>query len=428
MKVVLVSCVFPPEHSFSARMGVQTAEELVRRGHLVHVYAPFPNHPRGKLFDGYKRTLYSTSTARAGYTLTHCFGTFSQSSTMMSRFAGNLSFGISSGLRILFGKRPDVIYSNSWPIFATGIVAIVARLRCVPLVLRVQDVYPESLHSQHRVTKRNWAYRFLRQCDLMIARSSQMLLVISPLFRQLYENDRGVPAENVLIVPNWGSDDLADADRSAALVFRRKLGISEDAFVVVYAGNVGVASNAEILVDTLAKLKGLTQIYLVIAGDGSQLGICRDEVERQHLDRVVIHTPWKTEETGPVLQMADVLLLPTKGMQSLNSIPSKLITYLLSGRPVIAAVLPESDTAIAIIGSGAGWVVDPDSADLMAKAIIVASEQTAECLRQMGSAGREYAIQNLTERSNLPRVIHIVEQAARSQNRVNENQPGATSC
>jgi hypothetical protein len=155
MKVVLVSAVFPPEHTFSAQTGEQTAEELARRGHSVHIYAPFPHHPKGRLFDGYKRSLYSTSIADPGYILTHSFGTFSRSSTMMSRSAENLSFGISSGLRILFGKRPDVIYSNSWPIFATGIVAIVARLRRVPLVLRFQDVYPESLHSQHRITRRS---------------------------------------------------------------------------------------------------------------------------------------------------------------------------------------------------------------------------------------------------------------------------------
>jgi glycosyltransferase involved in cell wall biosynthesis len=169
------------------------------------------------------------------------------------------------------------------------------------------------------------------------------------------------------------------------------------------------------LVDALAKLKDRTHIYLVIAGDGSQLGICRDEAGRQHLDRVIIYTPWKTEETGPVLQMADVLLLPTRGMQSLYSIPSKLITYLFSGRPVIAAVLPDSDIANAILGSGAGWVVNPDSADRMAEAIITASAQSSERLSQMGWAGREYALQNFTDESNLPRVVEILEKAARLQ-------------
>jgi glycosyltransferase involved in cell wall biosynthesis len=428
MRIVLVSAVFPPEHGLSALMGAQTAAEFARRGHSVHVYAPFPSHPRGKLFDGFKRTLYSKSTVCPGCTLTHCFGTFSRSSTMMSRFVENLSFGVSSGLRILFGNRPDVIYSNSWPIFATGIVAVVAKLRQVPLVLRVQDVYPESLDSQRRVTRRNWVYHLLRQFDLMIARSCEQLLVISPGFERLYVNDRGVVAKKVHIVPNWSNDDFVDADTSAALAFRRKLGIPSDAFVAVYAGNVGVASNAEMLVDALAKLKGLTQIYLVIAGDGSQLGLCRDEAERQHLDRVIIHTPWKKEETGAVLQMADVLLLPTKGNQSLNSIPSKLISYLLSGRPVIAAVLPESDTATAILKSGAGWVIHPDSTDLMARTIAAASAHSKADLIRMGTSGRELARQSLTRDSNLPRIIDIVEKAAKVRNDLNRRHSGASLC
>ncbi len=306
-----------------------------------------------------------------------------------------------------------MIYSSTWPIFAAGIVAMVARLRRVPLVLRVQDVYPESLDSQRRVARRSWVYRLLRQCDQIIARSSQQLLVISREFQKIYENDRGVPAEKVHVIPNWGNDETVDSDRSAALAFRHKLGIPEDAFVAVYAGNVGVASNAEMLVDALAKLKDRTHIYLVIAGEGSMLGTCRDEAERQHLDRVVIHTPWRTEETGPIIQMADVLLLPTKGRQSLSSIPSKLITYLLSGRPVIAAVLPESDTAMAILESGAGWVVDPDSVDSMAEAILAASEQSVESLNLMGSAGREYALRNHAREFNLSRVVEIVEKTAR---------------
>jgi colanic acid biosynthesis glycosyl transferase WcaI len=417
MKVALVSGVFPPEHTYSAKTGAQTAAALANRGHSIRVYAPFPNQPTGKLFEGYKRAIYSTSLISPGYTLTHCFSTFSRSSTMMSRFVMNFSFGISSGLRILFAKRPDVIYSNSWPIFATGILAIVAKLRRVPFILRVQDVYPESLLSQSRITKQSWIFRFLRLCDLKIAHWSEQLLVISSVFQKLYVNDRGVPANKVHVIPNWASDNLDDADPSSALAFRKMLGIPLEAFVVVYAGNVGVASNAELLVDALAKLKEHTQIYLVIAGDGSQLGVCREATRRQQLDHVVIHTPWKTEETRPVLQMADALLLPTKGNQSLNSIPSKLITYLLSGRPVIASVLPESDTAKAIIESGAGWVVDPDSVDLMAKAITEASEQSAERLSQMGTAGREYALKTHTKGANLPRVVEIVERAAKLQNR-----------
>jgi hypothetical protein len=85
MKVVLVSGVFPPEHTFSAQMGAETAEELARRGHSVHVYALFPNHPKGRLVDGFKRDLYSAPTAGHGCTLTHCFSTFAHNSKMLKQ-------------------------------------------------------------------------------------------------------------------------------------------------------------------------------------------------------------------------------------------------------------------------------------------------------------------------------------------------------
>jgi colanic acid biosynthesis glycosyl transferase WcaI len=231
------------------------------------------------------------------------------------------------------------------------------------------------------------------------------------------------------VIPNWGTDGVDVAEPAVALVFRQKLGIPADAFVAVYAGNVGVASNADMLVDAFAKLADLRQAYLLIAGDGALLDACRAAAERQRLDRVIIHSPWKSEETGPVLQMADVLLLPTKGNQSLNSIPSKLITYLLSARPVIAGVLPESDTATAILENCAGWVIAPDSADLMAKTIRLASAQSKESLTQMGTRGREFARQSLTQDSNLSRIIEVIEASASKQhqpNNVNGEQSGVS--
>ena len=428
MRVILVTGVFPPEPMVSAQTSEQIAEELVRLGHSVLVLAPYPNRPQGVLFEGYKRALSFTSAVSQGYELTYCFGFFSPKSTILSRLAENLSFGVTSGLRLLCSQSPDVVYSNSWPIFATGIVACIARLRGIPLVISIQDIYPESLESQGRTSSRGWIFRFLQRCDRAIVRSASQVIVISERFRELYEKDRGVDPHCLHLVPNWGIDDVNHADYGAASLFRHRLGIPPDAFVAVYAGNVGVASNAEMLVGAFAKLRDNPRLYLVIAGDGSRREACRKAVEEGPLGRVIIHTPWKTEETGPVLQMADVLLLPTKGNQSLNSVPSKLITYLLSGRPVIAAVLPESDTAIAILGSGAGWVIEPDSADLMAKTIAAASKQSKESLNRMGMAGREFARQSLTRDSNLPRIMNIVEEAAKLRNEPNKHQPGASPC
>jgi colanic acid biosynthesis glycosyl transferase WcaI len=412
MKVVLVTNVFPPEHNLGAPTAANIAEELTRRGHSVHVFAPFPSHPIGRIFPGYRRTLYSTSIVAPGYKLTHCFGTFSRTSTMVSRFASNLSYGITSGLRVLVGGRPDLIFTQSWPIFANGIVTMVAALRGVPQVLRVQDMYPESLESQSRVTRRNLIYRAIREFDRLIALSSSKILVISPVFRRLYEEDRHIPSDKLRVVQNWVDDESVESDPSAGSAFRRMLGIPENAFVAVYAGNVGVAANVETVVQACAKLKELGRIYVVIAGEGTQLGACRELIQSHGLDRVIIHSPWKAEETQAVLKMADVLLLPTKATQSLISVPSKLISYFMAARPVIAGVLSESDTASAIRDGNAGWVIAPESTDQMAAAIVAASEHSAERLSQMGHAGQRYALEHLSRSSNLPRIVRMLEMAA----------------
>lgn len=412
MKVVLVTNVFPPEHNLGAPTAANVAEELTRRGHSVHVLAPFPSHPIGRIFPGYRRTLYSTSTVAPGYKLTHCFSTFSRTSTMVSRFASNISYGITSGLRLLFGERPDLIFTQSWPIFANGIVTMIAALRGVPQVLRVQDMYPESLESQRRVKRRNIIFRTLREFDRMIALSSSRILVISPLFRRLYEEDRHIPSDKLRVVQNWVNDEIVETDPSAGCVFRERLGIPRNAFVAVYAGNVGVAASVETVVQACTKLEKLNQLYVVIAGEGTELGACRELIQRHGLKRVIIHSPWKAEETQPVLKMADVLLLPTKATQSLISVPSKLISYFMAARPVIAGVLPESDAASAIRDSNAGWVVEPESSDQMAAAIAAASERSTESLMQMGNAGQMYALEHFSRNANLPRIVRMIEVAA----------------
>jgi glycosyltransferase involved in cell wall biosynthesis len=92
--------------------------------------------------------------------------------------------------------------------------------------------------------------------------------------------------------------------------------------------------------------------------------------------------------------------------------PSKLISYMLAGRPIIAQALRDSDVARTIAEASCGWVVEPDHpqelAAMMQEAIAL---PTAERERR-GRAGREYALKNLVRSANLPRVIAVLEKAA----------------
>lgn len=416
MKVLIVSDVFPPEPVVDAQTSFQIADELFRSGHQVTVLAPFPSRPDGELFKGYRRSLYRKESM--GFTVIRCFSFLSKKSTMGSRLLENLGFAITSSVRVLFAPWPDILYMNSWAIFGTGLVSIAARLRGIPVAMSIQDIYPESLAMQKRIAAGSLLYRILRWIDTRIAESAKALIVISDRFRETYILDRGVPADRIHVVQNWGETSAVNVDARGAHALRQKYGIPDQATLAVYGGNIGAAAGVETAVRAFEYLWNNENIYLLIAGGGSRLRACQELVEEKKLqDRVFFYTPWPKKDTGTILGAADVLLLPTQGEQSLVSVPSKLIAYMLAGRPVLAMVLKNSDTAELITGARAGWVIPPDDPAGAAAALKTIAAIPPEELRASGARALDYALHHLTREANLPRMIQLLLQLAKPEPR-----------
>jgi glycosyltransferase involved in cell wall biosynthesis len=94
------------------------------------------------------------------------------------------------------------------------------------------------------------------------------------------------------------------------------------------------------------------------------------------------------------------------------SVPSKLISYMLSGRPVLAMVLGNSETAKLIIHAKAGWVIPPEDPAGTAAALKVIAASAPEEVRAAGARGLDYALYNLTREANLPRMIQLLLETA----------------
>ena len=412
MHCLVVSCVFAPEPVVSARTSTEVVEKLVAAGHQVTVIAPFPNRPGGKLYPGYKRTLYHKERHLRGYDIIRCFAAFSQESSMLSRFLENITFGVTAALAAIFVKRPDVVYSNTWPVIATVFLTLVARWRHLPMVVSVQDVYPESLISQQRLAPNSWLARLLRYIDRFVAHQATALVVISDAFARIYEDNRKVPPQRIVVVPNWLDSTVVTPDVSDAQQVRNRLGIPARACLAVYGGNIGVAAGVETLVAAFDHIDPKLDLYLLVAGSGSQLAACKAIADKLSSKRIYFHSPWQTDETSSVLAAADILVLPTRGEQSLVSVPSKLISYMLAARPIIAQAVHGSDLAQTMRNADCGWIVEPGAEDQLADALWVAAQADAGERRAKGQAGRLYALQHMTSEANLPRVISILEASA----------------
>jgi len=308
--------------------------------------------------------------------------------------------------------KPNVIYANTWPIVAMGILALVAKVRRVPVVTSVQDMYPESLIEQRRIKDKAATARMLRWIDRVIARSAAHVIVISERFAHAYLRERRVNPDQLSVIPNWidsGHIDMAVSGRE----FRQRLGIGDDVFWVVYGGNIGVASGVQTLIEAFGILKDLPNVKLLVAGSGSQLNACRKLAEEIPGDRVLFQSPWAAEETSEVLRGADLLVLPTQGRQSMASVPSKLLSYMLAGRPVLASGVPESDLAEIVAHANCGWVVQPDRPDFLAKQVEAIVRIDPSERQKIGENGRAYVLEHFSKEICLPRVIDVITRAAK---------------
>ena len=412
MRVLIVSCVFTPEPVVSARTSAEIAGAMTRNGNDVTVIAPFPNRPGGKLYSGYHRKLFHRELSSQGFTIIRCFATLSTRSNMLGRLAENISFGITGGLTALFSKRIDVIYANTWPIIATGILSLVAHLRRIPMVISVQDVYPESLIAQQRLACEGRLARWLRKIDKRISQGSKAVVVISEQFEKLYRK-RGVTHDHIRVVPNWVNPEAVIVNNFIGRKFRERLGIPSQAFVAVYAGNIGRASGVETCLEAFQFLTLNEDIYLLIAGEGSQLNACRELAAKIGINRIKIYSPWPESETSTVLSAADCLLLPTLGQQSLASVPSKMISYMYAARPIIAMSLPQSETSQTIQQADCGRVLPPAAAEQLAATLSEFQAMTEAERNRMGRSGREYALAHFSANVCLPRILAVLERSER---------------
>lgn len=406
MNITIISAVFPPEPVISAQTSYDIALELSHQSHNVKVVTSFPNRPEGKLFPGYSRKLVHKENHENKFNLIRCFSFFSKESSIISRTLENISFGFISGLYLFFSKKPDLIYSNTWPIFASSIVRFIATSRRIPLIISIQDVYPESLVVQNRISTSSIVAKLLTMIDAWIVKGSQRVITISKSFAEIYQKSRGISEEKVKVIPNWideNSIELVSKNQ-----FRKDLGIPIEAFVIVYAGNIGVAAGLEKFIKALENLKSRKEFSLIVAGSGSQLNLCKILANKIDSVKIIFHSPWLMEETSKVLASSDLLLLPTSGNQSMVSVPSKLISYMLASRPVLAICDHNSEIARIINSSDCGWFLQPEKLHEVNNIIETIINLPESALQQKGAYGREHALKNFTSEVCLPKVIDVI--------------------
>ncbi len=295
------------------------------------------------------------------------------------------SFMASSFFAGLGVKHVDLVWGTSPPIFQ-GITAwLLARLKRVPFLFEVRDLWP-SFAIAVGVLKNPTLIKMSLWLEGFLYRHADLVVVNSPGY---VAHVRGRGARRVELVPNGADPQMFDpADPGAGF---RSANCLENKFVVLYAGAHGMSNDLGVALAAAKILQDApvpSDVMVVFLGDGKEKPALQKQAAGMGLSNVIFLSPVPKDEMAAALAGADACLAILKPIEEYKTTyPNKVFDYMAAGRPVVLAI--DGVIRDVVEAAGCGLFAQPGDPAALAQAIRqLAADRAAS--RRMGLAGRAY--------------------------------------
>ena len=405
MRILFVSQYFPPEMGAPAARTFELARHWVAAGAEVTVVTAVPNHPNGIVPERYRgRRLVEERVDGIRVLRTWIYAAANRG--FWRRSLNYVSFLFSA---LAFGCRragpADVVIATS-PQFLVGIAGFVAaRMRGVPFVFEVRDLWPDSIAALD-VLREGTLLRLLRRIEMTLYREAALIVGVAQSTREELVR-RGIDARKIVIVPN-GADSEVFCDLEKYNGIRESLGLGRR-FVVSYVGTHGLAHGLETVLDSADELRDHDDIQFLFVGDGARREHLEREARTRRLGNVRFVGVQPRERIPSYIATSDVSLVPLRRKPLFEKVlPSKIFEIMGCSRPLILGV--EGEARAAVLEADAGLCVTPESPRELSQAILSLYRDPARAAA-LGRNGRDYVRRNFS-RDELARrylrVLHAV--------------------
>jgi len=405
MRVVILSQWYQPEPEPRAHA---LARGLVARGHAVTAITGLPNYPAGRIYPGYALRPWPQVEVRDGVRVIRVPIFPERSRSVAKRLVNYLSFALSAAFfgPIMSGPA-DVVWVYHPPLSVALPAVAVAAVRRAPFVYEVQDLWPETLAATGMV-KSSRILRAVEGVARLVYRRASRICVISPGFRRNLIS-KGVPARSIEVIPNW-ADEETFRPRIPSMELARELGC-QTGLTILYAGNMGPAQALHNVLDAAELLMDLPLVRFLMVGDGIEAESLEQSAKARKLDNVRFLGRVSPERVAELAAVASVQLVHLKDDPLFEiTIPSKTISAMACGRPILTVAA--GDPADVVLSAGAGVSCPPGDPVALALAVRTLYNLPPDQLRQMGERGRAYFLANFAQERLLDRYESVLVEVA----------------
>lgn len=407
-RLLMLTSYCEPEQVASRYLTDNLNEALAKAGIGTVVYTPTPTRGVSKeVRNEYKRcrkeSLYG------GLRTIHRFPMYGEGKNPLLRA---LRYTLVCCCQFFLGcfardaRRCDALMVFSTPPIQGAMAAMVKKVRGIPFIYGLQDIFPDSLVSTGLARRDGLAYKIGRMIENFTYRNADKIIVISEDFKRNIM-EKGVAEKKIEMIRNWvDGDAVCDIPREQNILFSRYT-LDPAKFYVTYCGNIGLTQNLSMLLDVAKMLEQHDAIHFVLIGNGSYCQQLEQMIEAQGVENVTLLPFQPYEDIAHVFSLGDASLVISKPGTGASSVPSKTWNIMAAVRPVLAS-FDEGELHNIIEESHCGIFTLAGDKEALRDAILRLYADRDQC-RQMGCNGRQYVMQNLTKEIGTQHYIGVIK-------------------
>ena len=395
LKILYISQYYPPEMGAPAARVSELARHWTHTGHEVTVLTGFPNHPDGIVRPEYRsrfRRLISREIAD-GIKVVRTWLLPFPNRKAYERMLNYSSFCVSAAFTASFLDRPDVVIATS-PQLLVGLSGWWAsRVKGVPFVLEVRDLWPESLTAVGMGNANSVLHRSLSKIAGFLYRKAEHVVVVTPAFRERLISHWEVPAAKISVIQNGVETELfSPRNRDPELIKQLN---ADGRFVVSFIGTLGLAHCLDTVLAAAERLQAAApDVMFMLLGEGADRERIAALAQARSLKNICFVPQQPREKIPAYISASDACLVVLKKSDVFETvIPTKMLEFMSCARPVILGVAGQAKQLLD--RSRGGICVEPENAAALCDAIVRLKRDPKFC-ETLGRNGRDYIVQNLS--------------------------------
>lgn len=408
MKILYLPAYFTPETAASAYLNENRNQAFVNAGFEILLYVPTPCRGISReVRREFCRKEHRCEKIYNGKMTVHRFSMYAEGKNPVLRALRYVFCWCAQFWKGLCAKDIDLIYLASTPPIQGVLGGLLKKIKKVPFVYNLQDIFPDSLAGTGLAKKDGLLWKIGRVIENFTYRNADKIIVISEDFKRNIMA-KGVPEEKIVVVYNWVDEEaVKHVSREENKLFDA-YGLDRSKFYITYSGNIGLTQNMDMLLEVAKELETEEpDIQFVLIGEGAYKKRVQEIIAEKNIGNVALLPFQPYEDISHVFSLGDAGLVISKPGVGENSVPSKTWSILSASRPVLAN-FDENELKTIVAENECGIFTKAGDKEAFKQAILDLYHDRARC-EQLGRNGREFILKNLTRAVGTQKYVDVIK-------------------